>query len=77
MLQCGQKSVESLWPMEQDQQAIGTAESITLNISDPCDLPKKRILKGTGFSPSVNKKSQLAAQAAEGMQGPAKTPQTG
>ena len=32
MLQCGQKSVESLWPMEQDQQAMGTAESRTLII---------------------------------------------
>ena len=32
MLQCGQKSVESLWPMEHDQQATGTAESTTLNM---------------------------------------------
>jgi len=30
LLQWGQKSVESLWPMEQDQQATGTAESRTL-----------------------------------------------
>ena len=32
MLQCGQKRVESLWPTEQDQHAMGTAESRTLNI---------------------------------------------
>ena len=32
MLQCGQKSVMSLWPMEHDQHATGTAESMTLSI---------------------------------------------
>jgi len=33
-----------------------------LNIVNSCDLLKKRTLKGTEFSPSVNKKSRLAAQ---------------
>jgi hypothetical protein len=32
LLQCGQNNVESLWPIEHDQQAMGTAESRTLNI---------------------------------------------
>ena len=32
MLQCGQNNVESLCPIEHDQQAIGTAESRTLII---------------------------------------------
>jgi len=31
LLQCGQNSVESLCPMEQDQHAIGTAVSMTLS----------------------------------------------
>ena len=38
MLQCGQKSVESLWPMEQDQQAIGTAVSRAFNMISPNPL---------------------------------------
>ena len=38
MLQCGQKSVESLWPMEQDQHAIGTAESRVFNMVAPNPL---------------------------------------
>ena len=32
MLQCGQNNVESLWPMEHDQHATGTAVSITFNM---------------------------------------------
>jgi len=35
LLQCGQKSVESLCPIEQDQQATGTAESMTFNMAAP------------------------------------------
>ena len=33
MLQCGQKSVDSLCATEHDQQATGTAESITFNMT--------------------------------------------
>ena len=38
MLQCGQNSVESLWPIEQDQQAMGTAVSRVFNMISPNPL---------------------------------------